>query len=72
MRNRQQAYNLLVREFKRSGLTQIQLAARTGMAPEVISRLLKAPRNIELDTLSKLMFAINGAALAFATAYPKA
>ena len=70
-RNRQQAYDLLVREFKRSGLSQAELARRVDMPPEVISRMLKRPRNVEIDTLSKLIYGLTGAALVFGTALPK-
>jgi hypothetical protein len=56
-RNRLRAYNLVIREFKKSGLTQADLARRLGKAPEIVSRLLSRPRNWELDTFSDLLFA---------------
>lgn len=64
-RNRQQAYNMLVQAFRRSGLSQASLAKMVGMPTETISRVFSRPRNVELDTLSKLLFAISGATLAF-------
>ena len=60
-RNKHRTYNLVIREFKKSGLTQADLAKRLGKAPEVISRLLARPRNWEMDTFSDLLFAISGA-----------
>jgi transcriptional regulator with XRE-family HTH domain len=69
-RNRQRAYNLVIREFKKSGLTQADLARRLGKAAEVVSRLLSRPRNWELDTFSDLLFAISGAVPRFDTDYP--
>jgi transcriptional regulator with XRE-family HTH domain len=69
-RNRQHAYDLVVRAFKASGMTQADLARRAGMSPEVVNRILKRPRNLELDTLSKLHFALTGAAITFAPEFP--
>jgi len=69
-RNRQQAFNLLVSEFKKSGLTERQLAAKTKMAPEVISRILKRPRNLEFDTFSKLIYGICGSAISLSKSFP--
>ena len=59
-RNRQRAYDLVIREFKQSSLTQADLAKRLCKAPEVISRLLARPQNWESDTFSDLLFAITG------------
>ena len=69
-RNRQRAYDLVIREFKKSGLTQAQLAKRLGKAAEVISRLLSRPRNWELDTFSELLFAISGTVPAYNLTHP--
>src|SRR3954453_18486799 len=60
-RSRQGAYNLVIREFKKSGITQADLARRIGKAAEVVSRLLGRPSNWELDTFTDLMFGICGA-----------
>ena len=59
-RNRQRAYDLVVRELKKSGITQAELARRLGKGQDAVSRLLSRPGNWELDTLSDLLFAISG------------
>jgi hypothetical protein len=69
-RNRWQAYDLVLTEFKNSGLTKADLARRLGKRPEVVSRLLGAPGNWGLDTVSDLLFAISGAAVVYNPAYP--
>jgi hypothetical protein len=69
-RNRQRAYDLVVRELKKSGITQAELARRMGKAPEVVSRLLSRPRNWELDTFADLLFAISGAVPTFGAGHP--
>lgn len=71
-RNRQRVYDLVIREFKKSGLTQAELARRLGKAPEVVSRLLSRPGNWELDTLSDVLFAISGAVPTYRVGYPLA
>lgn len=69
-RNRWQAYDLVLTEFNNTGLTKADLARRLGKRPEVVSRLLGAPGNWGLDTVSDLLFAISGAAVVYNTAYP--
>jgi antitoxin HicB len=69
-RNRQRQYDLVIEEFKKSGLTQAELARRLGKSPEVISRLLARPGNWESNTLSELLFAISGAVPAYRVDYP--
>ncbi len=69
-RNRWRVYELVLTEFKKSGLSQADLARRIGKRPEVISRLLGAPGNWGLDTVSDLLFAISGAEPAYQVAYP--
>ena len=59
-----------VRNFA-SGLAQA-VARRMGRRPEVVSRMLGAPGNWRLDTVSDLLFAISGAEAAFTTRYPMA
>jgi hypothetical protein len=71
-RNRQRAYDLLIKEFKKSRLTQADLARRLGKRAEVISRLLSRPRNWELDTFSALLFAISGGVVTYSLGYPLA
>ena len=71
-RNRQQAYNIVIRAMKISRLTQAQLARRLGKDTASISRLLKMPQNWELNTFSELYYGICGAALRFESDFPHA
>lgn len=57
---RNDLYNLIVAAFRRSGLTQAELALRLGKRPEIISRNLGAPGNYTIDTVAEMLFAING------------
>jgi hypothetical protein len=59
-RNRGRAYNLVLDEFERSGISQATLASRLGKAPEIISRWLGTPGNWTQDTFSDLLYAISG------------
>jgi hypothetical protein len=69
-RNKWRVYDLVLREFKKSELSQADLARRLGKRPEVISRLLGAPGNWGLDTVSDLLFAIAGGEPVYGVAYP--
>ena len=69
-RNRQRQYNIVIREFRASGITQKELCARLGSTPDVISRLLARPGNWEADTFAKLMFAISGAVPTYRAEHP--
>lgn len=69
-RNRSRAHELVLKEFQESGITQADLARRLGKRPEVVSRLLGAPGNWGLDTLSDLIFAIRGGEIQWAINYP--
>jgi hypothetical protein len=71
-RGRQQAFNLVHSELKRSGISQATLTRRLGKSPEVISRLLKRPGNWEQDTISEILFAICGASYDYDLQYPNA
>jgi hypothetical protein len=54
-------YDLVLTKFAaQSGLTRAILARRMGKKPEVVSRLLGAPGNWTLDTVSDLLLAIAG------------
>jgi transcriptional regulator with XRE-family HTH domain len=70
-RNQSQAHSLLVRAVRESGLSQKELANLTGIDEATISRTLSRPRNIELNTLSKLVFGACGAFLSFSMLRPK-
>lgn len=69
-RNRSRVYETVLREFLRSGITQAVLARRTGKRAEQINRLLGAPGNWTLDTVSDLLFSTSGAELLYAVQYP--
>jgi hypothetical protein len=68
-RNRQRAYDIVIREFEASGITQVTLADRMGKSPEVVCRLLSRPQNWESDTFSSLLFAISGAVPKYGLTY---
>ena len=68
-RNQSQAHTLLVQAVKTSGLSQKQLALRTGIDEATVSRVLRRPRNIELNTFSKLLFGACGAMISFSPFY---
>jgi transcriptional regulator with XRE-family HTH domain len=60
-RLRNRLFNFILKRFVReqkNGLTKAALARRIGKSPEVINRLLGAPRNLTLDTLSDLLLGI--------------
>jgi hypothetical protein len=69
-RNRRKIYSAVIKEFKDSGLSQIQLAKRLGKRPEVICRWLSGPGNWGLDTVSLLLFGISGGELTYNVAHP--
>ena len=60
-RNRLRAHEFVLKRFRESGIKKAELARRLGRRPEIINRLLGAPGNWGLDTLSYLLFAIDGA-----------
>ena len=70
VRNKQRLYELVLNEFIKSGLSQAELARRLSKAPEVVCRLLGAPGNWRLDTVSDFLFAISGAEPAYDVSYP--
>ncbi len=71
-RNRNRLYDLVMQEFVASGITRATLARRLKRRPEVVSRLLGAPGNWTLDTVSDLLFAIDGGEVDYATRHPLA
>ena len=60
-RNKMRAFSCVHDEFERSGITQAIIAARLSKGQDRVSRLLGAPGNWTLNTLSELMLAISGA-----------
>ena len=69
-RNKRRAYDLVIKEFKKSGLSQADLARRLGKGTDRICKLLGGPGNWTLDTASDLLFAISGAEFAYSLDYP--
>lgn len=60
-RSKLRAYNLVLTELEKFGVSQADLARRLGKNPAQICRSLAGPGNWTLDTLSDLLFAISGA-----------
>lgn len=64
-RLRNRIYDLVLTKFreqeqKPDGLTRAELARRIGRKPEIITRLLGAPGNWTLETVSDLLLGITG------------
>ena len=54
-------FNFILGKFveeQKNGLTKAALARRIGKSPEVVTRLLAAPSNLTLETLSDLLLGI--------------
>jgi len=69
-RNKNRVYEIVITEFENSGLTQAELAIRLGKGRDRVCRLLGAPGNWTLDTVSDLLFAISGAELDYSISKP--
>ena len=66
-RTRNNLHNFILTKFLReeeNGLTRAELARRIGRSPEVITRLLGAPGNWTIATISDLLLGICGEELA--------
>jgi hypothetical protein len=68
-RIRQRAYDLVIREFRKSGITQAQLCRRWGKTADYVSRFLSRPGNWEINTYTEALFAISGAIPVYNVAY---
>lgn len=62
---RDDLYDLVVRKFMESGISQVTLAKRLGKSPAQICRTLGASGNWTIDTCAELLFAIDGSTLKF-------
>lgn len=69
-RAQRRAYDMVIREFKKSGLTQSELAQRLGKGTDQVSRMLAGPGNWTIKTASDLLFAISGAEPEWGISYP--
>lgn len=69
-RNRQRLYSLIIDEFEKSQLSQADLSKRLGKGPDQVCRWLSAPGNLQLDTVSDLLFAMNGGEIEYSLGYP--
>lgn len=69
-KNQSLAHQMILAEFRKSGITQAELAKRTGKGTDMISRLIGRPGNWTLNTLSDLLFAMSGAAPCYSITYP--
>lgn len=69
-RNRHRLYSVIIDLFQKSGLTQAELARRSGKPPETICRWLATPGNLRIDSLSDLLFAIDGAGPIYGIDHP--
>lgn len=69
-RNQSLAHQMILAEFRKSGISQAELAKRTGKGPDIISRLIGRPGNWTLNTLSDLLFAMSAAAPSYSVSYP--
>jgi hypothetical protein len=69
-RNRSRIYEAVLQEFLRSDIPQATLARRMGKRAEQVSRILGAPGNWTLDTVSDVLFAISGAEPVYGVQYP--
>lgn len=69
-RSRLALFNLVWSELKKSGISQTDLAARLGKGTDRVCKLLAAPGNWTLDTVTELLFAISGGVLAAGVTYP--
>jgi hypothetical protein len=64
------AYELAIREFKKSNITKATLARRLGKGADRVSKMLAGPGNWTIDTLADLLFATAGGFPTFGVTYP--
>lgn len=64
------AFDLVWDEFKQSGISQADLAARLGKGTDRVCKLLAAPGNWTLDTITELLFAIRGGVIVQKASHP--
>jgi hypothetical protein len=64
------AYELVIREFVKSGITKATLARRLGKGADRVSKMLAGPGNWTIDTLAELLFAISAGVPTYGVTYP--
>lgn len=64
------AYELAIKEFKKSNITKATLARRLGKGADRVSKMLAGPGNWTIDTLVDLLFAATGGFPTFGVSYP--
>lgn len=69
-RAKREAYDLVLSEFKKSGITKTELAKRLGKTLPEVSRMLGGPANWTIATVSDLLFAIAGGVPTWGVAAP--
>jgi DNA-binding phage protein len=65
------AHNMLVGAVKQSGLSTKEIARRADLDEEVIKHALIRPRNLDLNTLAKIVHAAGGATVDFSLRSPR-
>jgi hypothetical protein len=69
-RNRRKIYSIIIKEFKKSKLSQAQLARRMGQRTDTICRWLSGPGNYTFDSVSSLLLGISGGELSYSVVHP--
>lgn len=69
-RTRQRLFDLVMKNFRTSKITQAELARRLGKGTDRICKLLGSPGNWTTDTATDLLFAIDGCVLDPHGSYP--
>jgi len=60
-RAKRRAYDMVLREFKKSGIKKAELARRLGVGADRVSKMLGGPGNWTISTVADLLFAISAA-----------
>lgn len=57
-RAKRRAYDMVIKEFKKSGIKKAELARRLGIGADRVSKMLGGPGNWTISTVADLLFAI--------------
>lgn len=69
-RAKRHAYDLVMRELQKSGITRAELARRLGKGADRVSKMLGGPNNWTIITLADLLFAIGAGVPTYGVDYP--